>query len=95
MNFVQLKKSFTILPLATLLLGIHPSTTISEPLEKPRSTTTPAISILYSGITKLDTSNTLLLKINSENPDDMVSVCSDERVLLDQKDGTSTLQWKP
>ncbi|MEI6710998.1 MAG: hypothetical protein WCK88_01830 [bacterium] len=95
MNFVQLKNYSVFLPIAAFLLIVHPSTSISEPRYKTQANTAPPITILYSGITKLDTSDSLLLRIDSTNPDDVVSGCKDERILIEQQNGFSTIQWKP
>lgn len=95
MNFVHLKNYSVLLPLIALFLGFSPSTIISEPRYKTAETTMPPLTILYSGITKLDTSDALLLRINSQDPSEVVSVCSDERILVDQQNGSSTIQWKP
>jgi hypothetical protein len=93
MNCVHLK-NYSILPILIFLLALHPSTIISEPRYKQK-TSIPPLTILYSGITKLDTSDALMLRIDSGNPDDIVSVCTDERVLINQNTETSTIQWKP
>lgn len=53
------------------------------------------LTILYSGITKYDTGNALLLQINSKDTDEVISLCDDERILIDQKEHSATLQWKP
>ncbi len=95
MNFVQLQKPLVFLPLLAFLSGFYPGTIISEPRTKVETKAIPPLTILYSGITKLDTNNALLLKIDSDNPDDIISVCNDERIMIDQKDNISTLQWKP
>lgn len=95
MNFVQLQKSLAFLPLVAFLSGFYPGTIISEPRITTDTKSTPPLTILYSGITKLDTNNALLLKIDSNNPDDIISTCSDERIVIDQRDNASTLQWKP
>lgn len=94
MNSVRLTIYSSFLTIWVVLLGFSPSTIISE----PRRETVPAIdalTILYSGITKLDTGNSLLLRINSGNPADLISECEDERIILKQDEHTSTLQWKP
>lgn len=94
MNFVHLKNYSVFLPIAIFFVAIHPNTIISEPRYKTE-TNTPPLTILYSGITKLDTSDSLLLRINSDDPSEVVSGCKDERILIDQQNGTSTIQWKP
>lgn len=96
MNFVHLKKNKVFLSLGMVFLGLYPGTIISEPPSKTLTTTpTTPLTVLYSGITKLDTRDALLIKIDSENPDEIYSSCSDERILIDQKNGFSTLQWTP
>lgn len=82
MNFVHLKNYSVFLPLTALFIVIHPGTIISEPRYKTE-VAIPPITILYSGITKLDTSDALLLRINSEDPSEVVSTCSDERIVIE------------
>ncbi len=95
MNFVHFRYSSVLLSLIVVLFGIQPGTIISEPRKHPAETTLPPITILYSGITKFDTSDALLLRINSNNPDEIVSVCTDERILIEKDSRSSTVQWKP
>ncbi len=94
MNFVHLRNYSIFLPLTALCVVFYPGTIISEPRRKTE-TPIPPITILYSGITKFTTGDALLLRINSEDPDEVVSVCNDERVLIDTTAGSSTIQWKP
>jgi len=77
-----------------IFLALSPRTIISEPRNETASEI-DALTILYSGITKIDTGDSLLLRINSGNPDDLVSECTDERIIIKQDTDTSTIQWKP
>jgi len=95
MNFVHFKNYTVLLTLAALFFGFIPGTIISEPLHKSLDTSVPPLTILYSGITKLDTGNTLLLRIDSQDPDEIVSTCDDERILINSTNVSSTIQWKP
>jgi murein DD-endopeptidase MepM/ murein hydrolase activator NlpD len=95
MNFVH-SKNYTILVFTlVVLLGFIPGTIISEPQYKATKSPSTPLTILYSGITKFDTSNALLIRIDSTNPDDLASVCDDTRILIDTTDNSSTIQWKP
>jgi len=96
MNFVHFKKSSVFASLGIAVFGLYPHTLISETPSRALNVTPAApLTILYSGITKLDTKDALLLKIDSEDTDEIHSVCNDERILIDQQNGYSTLQWKP
>lgn len=95
MNFVQLRISTVAVAFSTLLLGVYPHTIISEPRGKVSTASESPLTILYSGITKLDTDSALLLRIDSGNSDDLVSICDDNRIVIEQKNETSTIQWKP
>jgi len=92
MNCVQYKNYSILLSLAALFFGFIPSTIISE---SRSDVSIPPLTILYSGITKLDTGNSLLLRIDSQYPDEIMSVCDDERVLINSTKSSSTIQWKP
>ncbi len=95
MDFVHFKKYPLLFPLIVLFLGFQPSTIISEPRYKPTDTPLPPITILYSGVTKFDIGDALLLRINSTDSDEIVSVCSDERIIIEKTTNSATLQWKP
>ena len=94
MNSVRSKIHSSLIIIWVIFLGISPRIIISEPRHVP-APEIDALTILYSGITKIDTGDSLLLRINSWNPDDLVSQCADERVVIKQDANTSTIQWKP
>ncbi len=88
-------KKFSLFIYIILVIGaIHPGTIISEP-RYIQEVTIPPLTILYSGIAKLDVDDSLLLRINSENPDEIISRCDDQRRVVTQETGISTIQWKP
>jgi len=95
MKFFHFKNYSILLPLTALFLGFYPGTLISEPRTQKISAVTSPITILYSGVTKYDTGNALLLQVNTKDTDEVISLCDDERILIEQKENFSTLQWKP
>lgn len=95
MNFVQFKNYTILAPTLALFFGFIPGTIISEPQFQAPDISLPPLTILYSGITKFDTGNGLLIRINSANPDELMSVCDDDRILIETTKNSSTIQWKP
>jgi hypothetical protein len=95
MNFVHSKNYTILVSSITILFGFIPGTIISEPQYQEAKTSLPPLTILYSGVTKFDTSNALLIRIDSTNPDEIASVCDDNRILINTTENSSTIQWKP
>lgn len=94
MNMTQHKNFALLIYIGLAIVVIRPSTIISEPRYKKESAI-PPLTILYSGIVNPDSDNSLLLRINSANPNEIISPCDDQRKTLTQEAGISTIEWKP
>jgi hypothetical protein len=95
MHFVHSKYHTLVLTTLAVLFGCTPGTIISETRSIEILDPLPPITILYSGATKFDANNSLLLRIDSTDPEELISICDDSRTMIDTTKVSSTLQWRP
>ncbi len=77
---------------ATFLL-CTPAILISEPPEVSNSASRSGLEILFSGITHLDNSSSVLVSVDPGEK--LISPCENEQTTLKEEPTTRVIQWKP